>query len=50
MLIKKIAWPGFNLTILNKHLHWIEGEWKNITSDFKLFAISSGILKTTVNK
>jgi len=38
------------ITILNKYLHWIEDEWINNTSDFKLFTISSGIMKTGVNK
>jgi len=42
--------PEEIITILTKHMRWLEDEWKNNTSDFKLFTISSGILKTAVNK
>lgn len=38
------------IPILNKYLHWIEDEWINNTSDFNLFTISSGIMKTGVKK
>lgn len=42
--------PDEIITISNKHLHWIEDEWKNNKSDFKLFTIKSGILKSSVDK
>ena len=42
--------PEEVLSILAKHAHWFEDEWKNNPSEFKLFTISSGILKTAVNK
>ncbi|MBI9039178.1 MAG: hypothetical protein JEY97_13675 [Bacteroidales bacterium] len=38
------------INILNKHLHWIKDEWNNKSSDFKLFTIKSGILKSYINK
>lgn len=34
---------------LNKHLHWIEDEWENNSSGYKLFTIRSGILKTSID-
>ncbi len=36
--------------ILNKHLHWIKDEWNNSSSDYKLFTIKSGILKSPIEK
>ena len=42
--------PEEVISILAKHMHWLEDEWKNKPSEFKLFTISSGILKTAVNK
>ncbi len=38
------------IDILNKHLHWIQDEWKNTSSGFKLFTIKSGILKSPIDK
>ena len=38
------------IDILNKHLHWIQDEWKNTSSGFKLFSIKSGILKSPIDK
>lgn len=35
---------------LNHHLYWISDELQSTTSDFKLFTIKSGILKTVVKK
>lgn len=35
---------------LNRHLHWISDELENASSDYKLFTIKSGILKTVVKK
>ena len=37
------------INILNKHLHWIKDEWENNSSGFKLFTLSSGILKTSID-
>jgi predicted Fe-Mo cluster-binding NifX family protein len=37
------------IDMLNKHLHWIKDEWENNSSGFKLFTISSGILKTSID-
>ena len=37
------------IDILYKHLHWIKDEWENNSSGFKLFTLSSGILKTSVD-
>ncbi len=34
--------------ILNRHLHWIEDEWKQKESDFRLFTIKAGILKSSI--
>ena len=42
--------PEEIITILTKHIRWIEDEWENNIIDYKLFTISSGILKTVVNK
>jgi predicted Fe-Mo cluster-binding NifX family protein len=38
------------IDVLNKHLHWIKDEWENNSSGFKLFTLSSGILKTSIDK
>lgn len=40
--------PDEVIDILNKHLHWIEDEWKNNKSNFKLFTVKSGILKSSI--
>jgi hypothetical protein len=37
------------IEILNKHLQWIKDEWESNPSGFKLFSISSGILKTSID-
>jgi len=34
---------------LKKHIKWIEDEMKNRPSEFKLFTIKKGILKTAIN-
>ncbi|RLD42005.1 MAG: hypothetical protein DRI89_08365 [Bacteroidetes bacterium] len=36
--------------ILNHHIHWIEDEKKSSTSNYKLFTIKSGILKSSIKK
>ena len=35
--------------ILNKHFHWIQDEWDNNSSGYKLFTIKSGILKSSID-
>jgi len=42
--------PDEVVGMLNKHLHWIKDELNNKSSDFKLFTIKSGILKSYINK
>ncbi len=42
--------PDEILNILVKHLHWIKDEWDNNSSDYNLFTIKSGILKSSINK
>ena len=42
--------PESTVNILNKHLHWIKDEWDKNSSDYKLFKIKSGILKSSINK
>ena len=36
--------------ILNKHIHWIQDEWDNNSSGYKLFTIKSGILKSSIDE
>ncbi len=42
--------PEQVIPTLNHHLHWISDEFENTSSDFKLFTIKSGILKSIVKK
>ena len=35
---------------LNHHMHWISDELESTSSNYKLFSIKSGILKTVVKK
>ena len=42
--------PDEVVQILTRHLHWIKDEWKHKKSNFNLFTIKSGILKTSVKK
>ena len=42
--------PEEVILILNKHLHWIADEWENNESNYKLFTVNSGILKTSIEK
>ena len=42
--------PEDTVNILNKHLHWIKDEWGKNKSNFKLFTIKSGILKSSIEK
>ncbi len=34
---------------INNHVHWIEDELRNFSSEYKLFIIKSGILKTSID-
>lgn len=38
------------ISVLGKHLHWINSEWEKTSSDYKLFTMNSGILKTFIEK
>jgi predicted Fe-Mo cluster-binding NifX family protein len=38
------------LTILKKHIRWIEDELTSKTEEYKLFTIKNGILKTIIKK
>jgi len=42
--------PDEILNILDKDSHWIKDEWNNNSSNYNLFIIKSGILKSSVNK
>ena len=42
--------PDEVIQILTRHLHWIKDEWKYKKSNFNLFTIKAGILKTSVKK
>jgi predicted Fe-Mo cluster-binding NifX family protein len=42
--------PEDTVNILNKHLHWIKDEWGKNKSNFKLFTIKAGILKSSIKK
>jgi len=42
--------PEEIISILNNHMHWIEDELKNKKSNYKLFTIKSGILKTYIDE
>jgi hypothetical protein len=38
------------VSILKKHIRWIEDELTNKTLEYKLFTIRNGILKTIIKK
>ncbi len=38
------------IRILTQHLFWIKDEWELKKSNFKLFTINSGILKSSIKK
>ncbi len=40
--------PDEVIAVLNENLHWIQDELENASSGYRLFTISSGILKTPV--
>ena len=36
------------IKVLEKHIHWIEGEWNNRESNYQLFTIKQGIIKANI--
>ena len=40
--------PDEVIQVLTRHLHWIEDEWGQKKSNFKLFTIKEGILKSSI--
>ena len=40
--------PREVLDIINKHLHWINDEWEHKATDYNLFMIKNGILKSKI--
>ena len=42
--------PDEVIQILTRYIHWINDEWKQNKSNFKLFTIKAGILKSSVSK
>jgi len=44
------AAPEKVINTINHHMHWISDELDSTSSNFKLFSIKSGILKTVVKK
>ena len=42
--------PDEVLKILGKHLYWIDDEWNNNSSNYSLFTIKSGVLRSSINK
>ncbi len=39
-----------SIDVMNKHMHWILDEWNEKQTDYKLFTIKSGILKSVIKK
>jgi predicted Fe-Mo cluster-binding NifX family protein len=42
--------PDEVIQILIRHIHWIKDEWEHNKSNFKLFTIKAGILKSSISK
>jgi len=42
--------PAEVITAITRHIKWIKDELENRPSEFKLFTIKKGILKTSINK
>ncbi|MFO7843836.1 MAG: NifB/NifX family molybdenum-iron cluster-binding protein [Bacteroidales bacterium] len=42
--------PDDAIQAINSHVHWVEDELSNFSSEYKLFIIKSGILKTSIDK
>ena len=49
-VINYLEHPDEVLQILSRHLHWFDEEYEKNTSNFKLFTIKSGILKSAIKK
>lgn len=41
--------PEQAIKIINKHLHWIQDEWDNKSTDYNLFTIKFGVLKSKID-
>ncbi len=41
--------PADVIEIVNKHLHWINDEWQNKKTDYNLFTIKFGVLKSKID-
>ena len=41
--------PQDAIEVINKHLHWIGDEWKRKNSDYNLFTIKFGVLKSKID-
>lgn len=41
--------PENVIEVINKHLHWINDEWNNKTTDYNLFTIKFGVLKSKID-
>lgn len=42
--------PDEVMEVLKSQIHWVEDELKNKTSDYSLFTINSGIMKSKIEK
>jgi len=42
--------PDDVIQVLSSHIHWIIDEWQHNESNYKLFTIKSGILKSAIKK
>jgi len=42
--------PDEVIQILRRHLHWIKDEWEHKNSNYNLFTIKAGILKSSLKK
>ncbi|MGM0504234.1 MAG: NifB/NifX family molybdenum-iron cluster-binding protein [Bacteroidota bacterium] len=42
--------PDDAIQAINSHVHWVEDELSNFSSEYKLFIIKSGILKISIDK
>ncbi|MCD6347390.1 MAG: hypothetical protein J7L96_08230 [Bacteroidales bacterium] len=41
--------PEQAIEVINKHLHWVWDEWKNKNTDYNLFTIKFGVLKSKID-
>jgi len=42
--------PTEVINIMKKQIHWIEDEWNNHTTNYNLFTINSGIMKSKIEE